>query len=288
MFHAWTVTGRGDPEKLWPAILMEGWTAVKAAGRIDVPAAENYENTSPLVPLLPRATLCLSLSGRQWAWPMMQQFLERQTYPHERIHIVILDTSQDEPFGKIIRSWLESCDYREHTYLRETVGIKGIADMPRHIVEHQMSDACAVIYNRLARMCSTPVAFVLEEDVIPPDDAFMRLQSLHREGVVSVSGVYRHRQLPRLIAWDWNQDGFPVPRPFMGTGVTTIGGNGFGCVLIDGPYFRKTVLRSGAPIRNFDHNFYHQAVHLEKRTALIDWSIVCKHYMDKDHWVSPR
>jgi len=289
-FHAWTMTGEGNSGKLLPAMLLYGWHAVKnesIASLVPTPVTNAISNTYTAVPL-PRATLCLSLSGRQWAWPIMREFLEKQTYPHDQTHIILLDTSQDEAFGNVLQAWLTDCDYREYTYLRETVGLKGVADMPRELVARQISDACAVIYNRLARMCTTPLAFVLEEDVIPPLDAFVRLQKLIRPGVVSASGIYRHRQLPRLVAWDWNENGMPVPCPFMRTGIGSVGGNGFGCVVIDGPYFRNTVLRSGPPIGNFDHNFYNQAVYTEKRTAMIDWSIACRHYIDPDHWVVPH
>ena len=34
------------------------------------------------------ATLCIALSGREWAWPLLVSFLEEQTYPHENLHLV--------------------------------------------------------------------------------------------------------------------------------------------------------------------------------------------------------
>ncbi len=285
LFQAWTISGEQEPRALLLHILKQRWKAVGCNEQVHVLSLPSSA-VSPTY--LPRATLCLSLSGRRWAWPLMQQFLEQQTYPHEKIHIVLLDTSQDELFGETLRTWLKQCDYGEYTYLREKVGERGIADMPREVVARQISDACAVIYNRFARMCATPIVFVIEDDVIPPVDAFLRLQTLHKPGVISVSGVYRHRQLPRLVAWDWDTQGIPVPCPHMRSGITTGGGNGFGCVLLDGAYFRSTVLRSGPPIPNFDHNFYHQAVYTERNTALIDWDILCKHYVDADHWVMPH
>ncbi|MFH1670330.1 MAG: class I SAM-dependent methyltransferase, partial [Patescibacteria group bacterium] len=68
------------------------------------------------------ATLCLALSGREWAWPLTRAFLERQQFPHDKLHLIILDTSQEPLFSHQVRVWLGSCDYKSHTYLAEDVG----------------------------------------------------------------------------------------------------------------------------------------------------------------------
>lgn len=289
LVHAWTLTGEDDPQRLWQEMLAQGWKAVKSNAFAALPfAPASGAGMRFLSNPLPRATLCLSLSGRAWAWPLMRRFLEEQTYRHDAIHIILMDTSQDEDFGMMLRSWLHTCDYAGYTYLCEVVGPKGVADLPREDVARQINDACTAMYNRFGRLCTTPIAFIVEDDVIPPHDAFVRMQQLRREGVVSVSGVYRHRQEPRLVAWEWSKEGNPVPCPSMKLGVTAVGGNGFGCVMINGPYFRRSMMRGGPPIRNVDHNFYHQAVYKEGRTALMDWSIVCRHYVHADHWVVPH
>lgn len=236
---------------------------------------------------LPQAMLFLALSGREWAWPITAEFLEKQTYQHDRMHLVIMDTSHNPAFSTRIKQWLETCDYAEHSYIHQIVGPKDLADRPREEVEQQMSGACATIYKHFAHLCIAPIACILEDDVLPPLNAFERLSSYLALGVVSVSGIYRHRHIPRLVAWEWDKKGFPHPYEHMQRDITSVGGNGFGCVVIDGTYFRNAEITSGPPLKNFDHNFYHQAVYTVGKTALIDWDCRCKHYLHADHWVMP-
>lgn len=264
-------------------IFEQGWNAVKSGALVFLPHTVNITRNEQ-----PHATLCLALSGRAWMWHETRAFLERQTYPHQQIHLIVLDTSQDESFGFMVRSWLSSCDYGQQTYLRETVGPKQLADQPRADVAQAMSDACAAIYNRFARMTTTPIVFTLEDDVIPPDDAFVRLSAtLIRHGVATVSGAYRHRLEPRLIAWYWSAKEKPVDVPSVAQGIEQVGGTGFGCLALDGALFSRTVFRSGPPWRNFDTNFFHDLVLIGQQRALIDWDCPCRHYVDANHYVTP-
>lgn len=264
-------------------ILQQGWNAVRNRGLVFFPRKMTVVRDEQ-----PYATLCLALSGRTWMWAETRAFLERQIYPHNRIHLIILDTSQDESFGLMIRTWLSSCDYTHQTYLRETVGPKQLADQPREDVVQVMSDACAAIYNRFARMTTTSVVFTLEDDVIPPDDAFVRLSAtLIRRRVQTVSGAYRHRLEPRMIAWYWSENERPVDVPGGGQGIEQVGGTGFGCLAIDGSLFSRTVFRSGPRWNNFDTNFFHDLVLIDQQKALLDWDCPCRHYVNASHWVSP-
>jgi hypothetical protein len=263
-------------------ILAQGWNTVKSDGLVFLPRTAQPERDTQ-----PHATICLALSGRAWMWEETRAFLERQSYPHERLHLMILDTSQDASFGMTVRSWLSSCDYAHQTYLRETVGSKQLADQPRPEAGQAMSDACAAIYNRFARLTSTPVVFTLEDDVIPPDDAFTRLaNTLIKRKAVTVSGSYRHRLEPRLIAWNWSYDGRPTDIPSVAEGIEQVGGTGFGCLALDGTIFSKAVFRSGPPWRNFDTNFFEDLAS-EERKILIDWDCRCRHYVHEQHWVAP-
>jgi len=225
------------------------------------------------------ATLFLALSGRTWAWPMISTFLEKQEYPHNLLSIVILDTSQDSDFGTTVRQWLEGCDYHSHSYFCDAVGPKGLADLPRIESRNLVADACVTIYNRFARLCTTPLAFFLEDDVIPPLDAYTSLVSHLKNDIVSVSGYYTHRDSNNAVAWEWKNEG-QIYKPIFATphsGVRTIGGNGFGCVVMHGDTLRRTTFHAEPPYNNYDHNFYYHTVLLEQKRALIDWDCPCEH-----------
>jgi glycosyltransferase involved in cell wall biosynthesis len=270
----------------WRKLLELGWKPIKSRGTFfyrkhdtnmsnTLRKEKKYAEYTGLEEEL--ITFCLPLSGRKWMWPIMQAFLVRQTYPHEKIRLILLDTSQDPEFARMVREWALRCDYPGVTYLQQAVGRKGVADMPRDEVIQEICDVCAAIYNRLAQMVTTPLALIIEDDVIPPDDAVMRLMQHLDTQVVTVSGFYVHRQRPEPVAWNWDPNGWPVDVVAQ-KGVTQIGGNGFGCLLIRGEYFSHSVFRSGPSLFNFDHNFYRTMTFLRGHRAVIDWDCRCKHY----------
>lgn len=229
-------------------------------------------------------TLFLSLSGREWAWPLQRAFLERQTLDHSRIHLFILDTAHNPQFSAEVRRWLAECDYGSITHQRRRVGRSNLPSMDRDAVRQEMRDACATIYNIFARNCFTPLALFLEDDVIPPDDAFEHLIRQLTPDAVSVSGFYRHRNSSRPIAWGWSATGIPRDYEAIPSGTTVVGGTGFGCSVVRGERLRHTVFSSGLPLLNYDQNFYRTAVFEEKQKALLDWDCVCRHYSDAHTW----
>jgi hypothetical protein len=234
------------------------------------------------------ATLFLSLSGRAWAWPQTAKFLERQTFLHDRTHLFILDTSQDAAFGAKVRAWLARCHYAGTTCVAERVGPSGVADLPRPEALDAVRHAVGTIYNRFARACTTPLALFLEDDVLPPDDAYVRLARRLGPHTLSVSGLYlgRHERYRRgaPIAWNWLPNG-QRENLSGGAGVARVGGNGFGCVVMRGELLCETVFRSGPPFNDFDFNFYHDAVCRDAREVLLDWDCVCRHYDGPDAWI---
>lgn len=276
----------------WRRVLALGWNAVRSTGLhfYRIHDSNMHRRYSGTIPYAKRAgfcteptTFCLSLSGRRFAWPLMKTFLEHQTFPHASVHLVILDTSHDADFRREVRSWIGSCDYSAHTYIHRKVGRKGIADLPRESVAQEVRDACATIYNIFARVSKTTLVFFLEDDVIPPLDAFLRLTGHFSQNVLSVSGLYRHRMRDQAVVWDWNAEGKPIDSPDR-SGPTSAGGNGFGCVVMRGEYLRHSVFRSAPTLWNFDQDFYHDRVYEEKMQALVDWDCTCRHYLSSTEW----
>jgi hypothetical protein len=267
----------------WRAITSLGWQALSLDGReVTQPAAGIGEFLGE------PATLFLSLSGREWAWPLTAQFLAEQTFPHAQTHLYVLETSQNAAFRANLRTWLAQCGYAGTSLISARVGPPGIADLPRPEALDAVRHAVAAIYNRFARACATPLALCLEDDVIPPIDAFPRLVQQLGEKRLSVSAVVhgRHAQYRRgaPLAWNWLPDGKREDLP-PGQGLAAVGGNGFGCVALRGDYLRRQVFRSGPPRNDFDFNFYHDATCHDGWEAWLDWDCVCRHYDGPDSWI---
>ncbi|MFH1670499.1 MAG: glycosyltransferase [Patescibacteria group bacterium] len=255
------VTHHGD-WVTWRRILRLGWKAVKSDGIFYYRKHDSnmFPSLSKKKPYAQRtgfleepATLFLALSGLEQSWPLTSEFLEQQTFPHEHIHLVIMDTSENYSFSNIIRIWLAQCDYGAQTYLKESQEINPEA-----------------IYNRFARFCINPLALLLKEDVIPPLDAFERLTLHFDHKTISVSGIY----LPQLEVWQWTEDGKPIGVS-SSTDVESVGGNGFGCLVLRGEFLRQTVFQSTSPHNRCEYNFYHTYVYKEGFKALVDFNCRC-------------
>ena len=229
------------------------------------------------------ATLCLSLSGRNWAWPMTADFLEKQTWQHDKIHLVILDTSQDEALSTTVKTWLESSDYGKKTYLQQTVGRKGLVDEPRDDVIVEVREALCKMCNTFVLYCTEPLAFFLEDDVVPPVDAYPRLVRSLGPNIVSVTAtIFRRAHADEPIAWFWNEHGVARTAEIR-SGVTAIDGNGFGCLAVRGPFIATHSFKVGPGILCYDHNFFKRARE-EGWISLIDWDCRARHYLDATTW----
>ncbi|MBI3866830.1 MAG: glycosyltransferase [Planctomycetia bacterium] len=218
-------------------------------------------------------TLFIPMSGRRWAWSRMREFLERQTWPHNQVRLVLCDTSDDELFSWELRSWLSRCDYTDCRHYWQNVGRAGLADEDRETVKAEVQAVMPRIYNRLAREATTEYVWIVEDDVIPPLDAGEMLLRGMDADVASVSGAYRSRFRPGWVAW--SKDGNLVEEA--GAGLANVGGNGFGCVLLRKSVLQQTVLQHVQPTGDYDPNFYHWLCSTGRWRALVDWSVECEH-----------
>jgi len=128
------------------------------------------------------------------------------------------------------------------------------------------------IYNRMAHEATTEYVWIVEDDVIPPLDAAERLMRGFDEGVASVSGAYRSRFHSGYVAWD--SQGKPIENA--GVGVTSVGGNGFGCVILRRSVLQQTVLQHVRPTPDYDPNFYHWLADTPWQ-ARVEWRVTCDH-----------
>lgn len=222
-------------------------------------------------------TLFMALSGRQFAWPRIRDWM--QSLP-SNVRIVLCDDSHDAAFSVAIRN--ESWGLRD-----VRVYASGIPDPPpMHEdrtdantflrVEHRV---CR-IYNRAIQECGTQFMWILEDDILPEKPAHEVLRLLahgveHHVG--AVSGVYRSRYSPELVAWHSDnprKDGGYV-RAMSDEPYTAVGGFGFGCVFARTDSLRKAVL-CVPPGQWFDPHFWSQ-LHARGETLYLANGVKCVH-----------
>lgn len=215
-------------------------------------------------------TLFIPLCGRVDIWQKhLSQFLENQYWVHSSVKLILCDTSNDQEFGRILKQWLSQCDYPHNEYVAFP-NTKPTDDL-------SLSNLCCDIYNVAAEAATTEYTWIVEDDVIPPLNAAIRLISNFNDLVGSCSGVYHFKNNPALYM-AWLDDTYHlIPKDsekIDSSGTQLVRGTGFGCVMIRSselygykfPHFDKL-------IPSFDHTFFDRMT-LRK---ILDWSVVCQH-----------
>ena len=171
-----------------------------------------------------------------------------------------------------------TCDYSDVRHFRFAPSRPGLADEGRHQVdvEREVNLAVCRVYNRLRACLETDYCWILEDDIIPPDDVLSRLLSRFDRDVACVSAPYRSRfdGLPVV----WNGDAVPnggTPRIAGGRGVQAIRGSGFGCIVIRSRFLNEHVFSLTLGERYYDPYFFRMLGDGWKR--LCDWSCWCQH-----------
>ncbi len=256
-----------DDWYLWRRMHAAGWQLAKSPANYGYRrhsqshCAELVANRSTHYDLASLAhetlTLFVPFAGRRWAWPAMREFLERQTWPHDRTRLVFCDTSDDPLFSQELRNWLARSDYIDARHYWQTVGPAGLADDNRRMddVRIAVQSAMPRIYNRLAREATTEFIWIVEDDITPPLDAAERLLREFDDNTASVSGVYESRFMrDRWVAWEADCQQMPKSPE---TETRQIYGNGFGCVILRRSVIRRHVFQNATPTNDYDPNFYH-------------------------------
>jgi len=224
-------------------------------------------------------TLFIPLSGRRWAWEQQSKFLDRQHYEHRQLRLILCDTSGDPEFSNAIREWLLGCDYEDVRHLQFPLCERGLADQTRSIVsvERDVNLAMCRIYNRLRAELQTEWVWILEDDVIPPDDVLPRLMSHFDSNVASVSAAYNSRYDGLPLAWtgDAVVNGGTPRCAARRTGVERVRGTGFGCLLLRSERLRQHAFSLPRGVRYYDPEFFKQIG--DQWIRLCDWSCWCQH-----------
>ena len=216
----------------------------------------------------------------------MSEFLERQNWPKKQIRLLLCDTSQDHDFTKSVREWITNSDYPDvHHYSLEPAR-PGLADENRRnaTVELEVQEAMCRIYNRLRNLLATDLCWILEDDVIPPDDGLERLMSHFGPDVAAVCGPYPSRWDPDYVIWDYRNNGSAnvhrVKKPASDEPqVQEVRGSGFGCLLVRSELLRKHVFSIPPGERYYDPYFFETLGDEWKR--MCDWTCECEHLSER-------
>jgi len=255
-------------------------------------------------------TLFIALSGRLSQWKTLAAFLEEQTWPHDQVQLVLMDTSQSDLFYRTVRAWVDAGDYNDVRLFRCCVGAPGLADEDRAAdwkKVAQVRKAAAKIYSRLASLVSTDYCWILEDDIRPPLDVCERLLRSFDQDTASVSAPYRSRYHAGFCAWRHGnidkqlESGVDCTIKIPGCGVELLsdvlmddpkkfkdvhrGGNGFGCVILRKQCLKEAVFYHD---KDFDPLFYFDLMAKARRDKCygeyrflrrvkIDWSLEAEH-----------
>lgn len=235
-------------------------------------------------------TLFIPLAGRDEAWDEQSRFLERQSWPHHQIRLILCDTSRRPEFSRRLRNWISECDYCDVRHFTFDAGRKGLADENRYDrrTERDVQYAMCRIYNRLRSALETDYCWILEDDVIPPDDVLERLLRHFRHDVATVCAPYASRWDPNYVVWSSDR------RPHMGNGVirarrpgpdepqvTEVRGSGFGCLVARSQMIKDHIFTIPRGEPYYDPYFFRVLGDEWKR--LCDWSCECRHLGFRGH-----
>lgn len=283
---------------MWRAALVEAWRPDDSIGRLlKRLASHGWQLRKHAVPVLFRGggdshyfdrqelaretvTLFIPLAGRESLWRELRKFLDRQTWPHEQLRLILCDTSQDEQFSRLVRDWISRCDYPDVRHLQFAPANKGLADLPRDQQIVAVNEAMCRIYNRLRESVSTDYVWVLEDDVIPPDEVLGRMLRSFDEHTASVCAPYRSRFDGWFLVWSRERLGdngvHQLTKPLPDSPqVQEIRGSGFGCLLLRTEVLRNHMFCLPAGDHWYDVRFFRELPSRWKRR--VDWSCECRH-----------
>jgi hypothetical protein len=228
-------------------------------------------------------TLFMALAGRPHAWQEMSAFLSRQTWPHEQLRLILCDTSQSADFSRQVREWIATSDYPNVHHFELSPARPGLADENRRNATVEREVMCR-IYNRLTRSVETDCCWIMEGDVIPPDDALERLMRHFLPEVGSVCAPYPSRWDPDYVVWDDQRADSPgvhrikPPAPDAPQ-LQEVRGSGFGCVVLRTDLLRNHVFSIPPGELHYDPYFWETVGDEWKR--LCDWTCVCRRLTER-------
>lgn len=224
-----------------------------------------------------QTTIFIPLSGRKHCWEILSKFLENQNINKNLFHLFLLDTSGDDKFNLILKNWLEKkCNYANFELEKKSFStIKNLVGFQRKKNFSEVNHVMCGIYNYAKNIIKGEYIFIIEDDVIPPLNAFNMLKKHLNNNVVAVSGAYQIRCRKNLwVAWDSMNSPVISKR---GKGVSQVASTGFGCILLKSNDFIDSEIswhyRNTPWPWGYDMEFFSK----QKKKVLINWDVFCDH-----------
>ena len=238
-------------------------------------------------------TVFVPLSGRAFCLHRLMDFLEHQEIDKSRCLLYLLDTSSNDTeegvlFSQKVADWVAVSLVPLYASVqhvgRSFSQTPGLADKPRDkYVFAQVNRAMVAIYQYAQRVVEGDHIFIVEDDIIPPLDAFKRLSASLTADTFSVSGAYPIRDSKAWTAWrDLETRASITP----GQGIEAVKATGLGCLVMRAAEFRDAELQWTPQDQGrkdwpwgYDMEFFSRAP--AGREVLIDWDVRCEHLNSK-------
>lgn len=189
--------------------------------------------------------------------------------------IIVIDSADTESLRQRIKEWIATLEIENVIHIKR-ISSEGLADMNRSLgngVYQAVQLTMPRIYKHMRRATNEYI-MIVEDDVLPPDDAVDKLLQGFDQDVAGMTGVVPSRY----------QKGFAIAGTEIGkqdplkkqTGVEQMAFSGFGCLLL-----RRSAMLEVAPFNsggqgNFDIEFWRD---LLARNWLLkmNYSVRCQH-----------
>lgn len=212
------------------------------------------------------------VGGRHICWSKFCWFLERQTYPHKDIKLIVVNTTPQHQYYK---KWLEQCDY-EYAYEETKL------NSPPHMRTNRLNEMCRNQVAILDKHVDAEYLWTLDDDIIPPDDVvYHLLPHFNTPNVMAVSACYR--LAPRIQ----NRTGYccwPIdhnPRYYTKSyGVQVVGGACWGCCLWKNKEDGKPAIFFGPQLGTPADVVIYRRVAEAKGVSKVNWDVECAHLAD--------
>lgn len=228
-----------------------------------------------------KTTIFIPLSGRQHCWSKLSASLDAQTVDRSTTKLVLLNTDRHQPFGNKVVNWLNCADYAEKVYVQKRFSDKSrLADLARLAHLDEVNRVMIDIYTYAKRYVEGEYVFVIEDDIVPPPNAFEQLVGCHGPDVFSVSAVYYVRHTNKWVVW---RDVNRVVSAEGGVGVEQVQANGFGCVVIGAQDFLDsefTYTARATPDPAWPWGFDMEYFSKQTKKVLVNWGVFCEHLVE--------
>jgi glycosyltransferase involved in cell wall biosynthesis len=266
---------------LWRQIVRDGWRVQHqpvayryrkhGASMMDARAKKPYVYFDYAGVASETLTLFVAVSDRPWAIDSLLEFLDRQTWPHSQVDLILArPLHYDETIDRKLAAWRH--DYRTLRVVTVAAGRRGLADDDRRqpAVTAEVRKAVTTIYRSLQEAAppANEYVWILEDDVRPPLDVAERLLRGFDRDAASVGAPYRSRYHGGYVQRD--KSGVHFQRP--ADGVQVVGGNGFGCTIVRRSVLSRVEFRDEG---DCDIDFHRQVP--RDMVATCDWSCAAEH-----------